>query len=220
MQVEEFLGRKADRPRGGIEGCVVSEQKRRGRLFVLAGPSGVGKGTLRTRALSKVENLVYSISCTTRKPRDGERDGVEYHFVTKKEFEDKAAEGLFLEHAVVHGDRYGTLREDIARELEAGRDVLLEIDVQGAQQVRSLLPESVLIFVLPPSLEALEDRLRKRRTESEEKIRLRLDTAKKEMAKAEEYDHVVLNDVIERASEELRHIIVGYRKEIENKKEI
>jgi guanylate kinase len=173
----------------------------------------VGKGTLRTRALADVENLTYSISCTTRKPRNGERDGVDYHFVTREEFEEKIAGGLFLEHAVVHGDRYGTLREDIVRELESGRDALLEIDVQGAQQIRSLLPESVLIFILPPSLEVLEERLRRRRTESEEKIDLRLEDAKKEMERAKEYDHVVLNDVLERASEELRRIILHYRKQ-------
>lgn len=189
----------------------MSEQRHRGRLFVLAGPSGVGKGTLRMQALSNIENLTYSISCTTRKPRDGERDGVDYYFVAKKEFEEKAAEGLFLEHAVVHGDCYGTLREDIVRELELGRDVLLEIDVQGARQIRSLLPESVLIFILPPSLEVLEERLRRRKTESEEKIQLRLQDAKKEMAQAEGYDHVVLNDVLQRASEELRRIIMRYR---------
>jgi guanylate kinase len=190
---------------------VVSEQKHKGRLFVLAGPSGVGKGTLRIQALSNVENLIYSISCTTRKPREGERDGVDYHFVERKEFEEKVANGLFLEHALVHGERYGTLREDIVRELKSGRDVLLEIDVQGAQQIRSLLPESVLIFILPPSLDALEERLRKRKTEPEEKIMLRLEHAKKEMEQTKEYDHVILNDVIERASEELRHIILSYR---------
>ncbi|MDR2180417.1 MAG: guanylate kinase [Synergistaceae bacterium] len=190
----------------------MSEQKHnKGKLFVLAGPSGVGKGTLRTQALSNVENLVYSISCTTRKPREGERDGVEYHFLTEEEFEEKAAKGSFLEHAVVHGDHYGTLREDIVRELESGRDVLLEIDVQGARQIRFLLPESVLIFVLPPSLDALEERLRKRKTETEEKILLRLEGAKKEMEQAREYDHIVLNDVMERASEELRRIIMSYR---------
>jgi guanylate kinase len=173
----------------------------------------VGKGTLRAQALSDVENLTYSISCTTRKPRDGERDGVDYHFITRKEFEEKIAGGLFLEHAVVHGEHYGTLREDILRELESGRDVLLEIDVQGAQQIRALLPGSVLIFILPPSLEVLEERLRKRKTESEEKIGRRLEVAKKEMEQAKEYDHVVFNEVMERASEELRRIITRYGKE-------
>jgi guanylate kinase len=187
-------------------------QIRKGKLFVLAGPSGVGKGTLRARALEDVEDLVYSISCTTREPRSGEGEGVDYHFVTQKDFEDKVVRGLFLEHAVVHGDCYGTLGENVERETNAGRDVLLEIDVQGAQQVRRLRPESVLIFVAPPSLEVLERRLRQRRTEPEEKIKLRLDNAKKEIQEIEEYDHVILNDVLDQAAEELRSIVLGYRK--------
>jgi guanylate kinase len=136
---------------------------------------------------------------------------VDYHFVTKEDFEDRVARGSFLEYAQVHGDCYGTLREDVERETDAGRDVLLEIDVQGARQVRRLLPESVLIFVAPPSLEVLEKRLRQRKTETEEKIRLRLDNAKKEMAELGEYDHVVFNDVLDRAAEELRNIVLGYR---------
>jgi guanylate kinase len=187
-------------------------QIRKGKLFVLAGPSGVGKGTLRARALEDVEDLVYSISCTTREPRSGEREGVDYYFVTQKDFEDKVVRGLFLEHAVVHGDCYGTLGENVERETNAGRDVLLEIDVQGAQQVRRLRPESVLIFVTPPSLEVLERRLRQRRTEPEEKIKLRLENAKKEIQEIEEYDHVILNDVLDQAAEELRSIVLGYRK--------
>ncbi|MDR2528245.1 MAG: guanylate kinase [Synergistaceae bacterium] len=184
-----------------------SGQTRKGRLFVLGGPSGVGKGTLRAQALADIDNLSYSISCTTRKPRVGERDGVDYHFITREDFEDKAAQGLFLEHATVHEDRYGTLREDVTRELDAGHDVLLEIDVQGAQQIQRLLPESVLIFIAPPSLEALEERLRLRRTESEDKIKLRLENAKKEMERSSDYDHIILNDVLDHASKELRDLI-------------
>jgi guanylate kinase len=185
--------------------------KRKGRLFVLAGPSGVGKGTLRTRALSDIEDLVYSISCTTRKPRSGERDGVDYHFVTREDFEDRAARGLFLEHAVVHRDLYGTLREDVVRETEAGHDVLLEIDVQGARQIRQFWPDCVLIFISPPSPEILAQRLRQRKTESEEQIQLRLENAKKEMKEAASYDHVIINDELGRASEELRSVIESYR---------
>jgi guanylate kinase len=158
-----------------------------------------------------MEDLVYSISCTTRKPRGGEREGVDYHFLTKEGFEDRAARGLFLEHAAVHGEFYGTLREDVERETDAGRDVLLEIDVQGARQVRRLVPESVLIFVAPPSLEELEKRLRWRKTESEEKISLRLENAKKEMEEMGKYDHVVVNDVLDQAAAELRNIVLGCR---------
>ena len=186
---------------------------RKGRLFVLAGPSGVGKGTLRKRALSDMEDLTYSVSCTTRQPRDGERDGVEYHFVTTQDFEEKIAAGLFLEHAIVHGCRYGTLLPDVERETEAGRDVLLEIDVQGARQVREILPESVLIFVAPPSLDALERRLRQRKTESEEKIALRLKNAKEEMARSSEFDRVMVNDNLDRACGELRDIFLSYRRD-------
>ena len=183
----------------------------KGRLFVFAGPSGVGKGTLRTKALSDFEDLTYSVSCTTRPPREMERDGVDYHFVTARDFEEKIAGGLFLEHAVVHGYRYGTLLESVEREMEAGRDVLLEIDVQGARQIREILPESVLIFVAPPSLDVLEKRLRQRETESEEKIALRLENAKKEIALSSEYDRVIVNDDLEQTCEELRELFLSYR---------
>jgi len=189
----------------------MTEGKRRGRLFVLSGPSGVGKGTLRERALDDLEDLVYSISCTTRAPRAGERDGVEYRFISKPDFEDRIKRGLFLEHAAVHDAYYGTLREDVERELNAGRDVLLEIDVQGGFQVRAALPDAVLLFVAPPSLEELERRLRERGTESDEKIRLRLRNAVRELEQQEKYDRVVVNDDLDRASAELRGIILDYR---------
>ena len=185
---------------------------RKGRLFVLAGPSGAGKGTLREKALTDIEDLIYSVSCTTRQPREGERDGVDYRFVTMRDFEEKIAGGLFLEHAVVHGDRYGTLLADVLREREAGRDVLLEIDVQGARQVKVILPESVMIFISPPSLDVLEQRLRRRKTETEDKIAIRLENAKKEMALSSEYDHVIVNDDLERACGELRDVLLSYRR--------
>ena len=118
-----------------------------GKLFVLSGPSGVGKGTLREHALKNAPNLSYSISCTTRKPREGETDGVEYRFISREKFQDDISQGLFLEYAHVHEDYYGTLKADVVNELEAGRDVLLEIDVQGALQVRDKMPGAVLIFV-------------------------------------------------------------------------
>jgi guanylate kinase len=136
---------------------------------------------------------------------------VDYHFVTREDFEDRVARGLFLEHAVVHRDLYGTLREDVVRETDKGRDVLLEIDVQGARQIRQLLPDSVLIFISPPSLDALARRLVQRGTESEEQIALRIENAKKEMEQVEQYDHVILNDDLTQASEALRGIIVSYR---------
>jgi len=189
----------------------MSVRERKGRIFVLAGPSGVGKGTLRARALSNVENLVYSVSCTTRKPRAGERDGVEYHFVSAREFEDELERGMFLEHASVHGNYYGTPRKNVEQEMEAGRDVLLEIDVQGAEQIRRILPDSVLIFISPPSLEVLANRLRERGTESEDKIALRLENAKKEIEQAVKYHYIIVNDDLSSASDELTSIILSYR---------
>ncbi|MDO4786509.1 MAG: guanylate kinase [Fretibacterium sp.] len=186
--------------------------RHRGRLFVLSGPSGVGKGTLRTQALKGIEGLAYSVSCTTRSPRPEDREGVDYRFVSEDEFTRMAEQGLFLEHARVHGGpRYGTLREDVERELDAGHDVLLEIDVQGALQVRSLVPDSVMIFVLPPSEAELERRLRGRHTETESELRSRLESAKRELQQAEKYDHVLMNDDLDRASEGLRRIILSYR---------
>ena len=189
----------------------MSDQKRRGRLFVLAGPSGAGKGTLRARIIGDIGNLVYSISCTTRSPRPGEQDGVEYRFISKQDFEDRIRQGLFLEHAFVHDHCYGTLREDVERELGKGHDVLLEIDVQGAEQVRTLVPGSVLIFVSPPSLDILEERLRQRGTESDEQVALRLENAKKEMLQAPLYEHGIVNDTVDRAAEELKGIILKHR---------
>ena len=196
---------------GAIRHPVNHKEGHKGRLFVLGGPSGVGKGTLRSRATSGLEKLRYSISCTTRKPREGERDGIDYHFIEKDDFEDKVARGLFLEHASVHSNYYGTLREDVVREIETGYDVMLEIDVQGADQVRRLLPESVLIFIAPPSLEVLEQRLRLRQTESEEQIKLRLENARKEMALSASYDHIILNDNLDCPAEELRNVILSYK---------
>ena len=180
-------------------------------LFILAGPSGVGKGTLRARALSGIDGLAYSISCTTRSPREGEREGADYRFLSKEDFEDRVKRGLFLEHALVHGNRYGTLRGDVEREMAAGHDVLLEIDVQGAERVRRLVPDCVMLFIAPPSLAVLEARLRKRGTDSEETIALRLVNAKEEMAHSAEYDRVIVNDDLERAAEELRGVILSYR---------
>ncbi len=179
----------------------------KGKLFVLSGPSGVGKGTLREHALNDLSNLVYSISCTTRKPREGETNGVEYRFITHEKFEEDIRQNLFLEYAHVHSDYYGTLKADVERELDAGKNVLLEIDVQGALQVRDKIHEAVLIFVAPPSIETLESRLRNRNTESEEALRVRLSNAAKELDLQNEYDYIIVNDDLDKACEELRRII-------------
>ncbi len=188
------------------------KNERKGKFFIISGPSGVGKGTLRLRALNDLSNLVYSISCTTRAPREGEREGVDYRFISEQEFREKVNEGLFLEYAEVHGASYGTLRNDVMREIDAGHDVVLEIDVQGALQIQSIMPEeAVLIFVMPPSVNELERRLRLRHTETEDKIQIRVANAMEEMKQADKYDHVILNDELSRASDELKDIIFKYR---------
>ena len=179
-----------------------------GRLFVLSGPSGVGKGTLREHALKNAPNLTYSISCTTRKPREGETDGVEYRFISRGKFTEDISRGLFLEYAHVHEDYYGTLKADVVRELEAGHDVLLEIDVQGALQVREKMPDAVLIFVAPPDVETLKRRLLGRGTEAQTSVNVRLENALKELALKDEYDYVIVNDDLDTACEELRKIIL------------
>ena len=179
-----------------------------GKLFVLSGPSGVGKGTLREHALNNAPNLKYSISCTTRNPREGETDGVEYRFISHAKFQDCISQGLFLEYAHVHEDYYGTLKRDVVNELESGHDVLLEIDVQGALQVKEKMPEAVLIFVAPPSVEVLTQRLKGRGTESAGSLEIRLANAMKEIALKDRYDYVIVNDDLDSACEELRKIIL------------
>ena len=191
------------------ENARTDTEHRIGTLFVLSGPSGAGKGTLRQKALADIPGLVYSISCTTRGPRPGETDGVEYRFITHEQFTDWIAQGRFLEYAHVHDDMYGTLKDDVMRELEAGNNVLLEIDVQGALQVREKIPQAVLVFVDVPSVEELERRLRNRHTETEEALRTRLANAVKELGLKGEYDRIIVNDDLDTACEELRRIIAS-----------
>ena len=181
----------------------------RGKLFVLSGPSGAGKGTLREHALQDIPNLVYSISCTTRRPRPGELDGREYRFITHEQFTAWVEQGRFLEYAHVHDDMYGTLKADVIRELEAGRNVLLEIDVQGALQVRDKMPDALLVFVDVPSIGELERRLRDRHTETEAALQVRLANAVRERELKHEYDYVVVNDDLDAACRELREIITS-----------
>lgn len=183
----------------------------KGKLFVLSGPSGAGKGTLRKKVFETVQGIRFSISCTTRPPRQGEKEGIDYRFISEEAFLSLLKEDKFLEHAKVHGHYYGTLRDDVERTLSSGIDMVLEIDVQGAFQIREKMPESILVFVSPPSLEELEHRLRERGTESGEHLRLRMKNARLEMMKAKDYDYVIVNDDAERASEELKSIIIGCR---------
>lgn len=182
---------------------------KRGRLFILSGPSGVGKGTVRARLFEKIPGLVYSISCTTRSPREGEIDGVHYRFIDDAAFDSFVREGRFLEWARVHENRYGTLRADVENQLSEGRSVVLEIDVQGALQVKRKMPESVMIFIMPPSLRELEERLSGRGTEETEMVRIRLRNAESELALSGQYDYAVVNDQVERAANELAEIFMN-----------
>ncbi len=180
----------------------------RGPLIILSGPSGSGKSTVVRRLLDSFgARMRLSVSATTRPGRRGEVDGVDYHFWTRERFEEAKARDGFLEWAEVHGNCYGTLRSEVEPYLDRGIGVLLDIDVQGAEQVRARCPDHVSIFVKPPSLEELERRLRGRGTESEEAIQRRLANARKELARAGEYQHQVVNDVLERCVAELRQLI-------------
>lgn len=180
------------------------------RVFVISGPSGAGKGTLVTRACSERPFLQTAVSCTTRKPRDGEIDGRHYYFITDDEFLALVDAGEFLETAYVHGHRYGTLKSEVLRIIESGSSVILEIDVQGGMQVKKEIPEAVLIFIEPPSLEDLEKRLRKRKSESEEDIELRMSNAMQEMLLSNSYDAVVINDDVKQATKDLLEIIADF----------
>ena len=176
---------------------------RKGNLFVLSGPSGAGKGTLVKRVLQRVPDAWVSVSATTRQPRPGEVDGRDYFFLDQPRFDELVSQGGFLEWAHVHGNSYGTLRSRVQDRIDHGSQVILEIDVQGAFQVKKAMPEAHLIFIEPPSLEELERRLRGRGTETEEGICNRMKTAEVELARKMEYDVQVVNDELERATEEL-----------------
>ncbi len=173
-----------------------------GRLFVVAGPSGAGKGTLIAELLRRYATAWLSVSVTTRKPRRDEVQGAQYRFMGEGEFRRMAAHGDFLEWAEVHGNLYGTPEAEVRRKLVAGRDVILEIDVQGARQVRRKMPDAVTVFVLPPSVEELEKRLRGRGSEDEAELARRLRNAVEESREQGDYRYVVLNDVLHRAVEE------------------
>jgi len=182
-----------------------------GRLFVMTGASGVGKGTVRAKVLERTR-LFYSISMTTRPPRPGERHGVDYYFVDRPTFEALLAEGGFLEHAEYVGHLYGTPKAPVMRALERGEDVLLEIEVQGALQVKDKVPQAVLIFLLPPSLSELKRRLVYRGTDGPEKIEKRLKQAEWEINNAHLFDYVVVNDVLEEAVADFLAILTAERR--------
>jgi guanylate kinase len=176
-------------------------------VFVITGPSGVGKGTLIRELRRRVSDLELSVSATTREPRDGEEDGRDYHFLSRDEFDRRADANEFLEHATYSGNRYGTLRAEVEDRLAAGHSVVLEIEVQGARQVRAAMPEAVLVFIAPPDPAALRERLEGRGTDPAEAIDQRLRTAELELAAQEEFEHVVVNDDLDRAADELERIV-------------
>lgn len=180
----------------------------RGLLVVLSGPSGVGKGTVR-KALFELEghDLVYSISMTTRQPREGEIDGEDYFFVTKDEFEERIRQDQFLEYAEFVGNYYGTPKDKVEEQLERGKEVVLEIEVQGANQVREKAPDGVFIFIAPPTKEALYRRLLRRGTENPVMIQQRMDKAEREFPLAHKYDYIVVNDEVTNAADRILAII-------------
>jgi guanylate kinase len=183
----------------------------RGTLFIVAAPSGAGKSSLVNAALARMPGISLSISYTSRAPRPGERHAQHYHFIGVEEFQQMIAAGDFFEHALVHGDYKGTARQSVEPQLAAGQDVLLEIDWQGARQVRAAMPEALSVFILPPSREALQARMRARGQDSEEVIVRRLAAAREEMSHYAEFDYVVINEDFETAVTEMQAIFQASR---------
>jgi guanylate kinase len=178
-----------------------------GHVFVITGPSGVGKGTLIRGLLERVPGLELSVSATTRPPRPGERDGVDYHFLSDEEFDRRVANGEFVEHARYSGHQYGTLRSELERRMAEAAGVVLEIEVQGARQIRAAMAEAVQVFIAPPSVEALRARLVGRGTDAPADVEARLATALEELQAEKEFEYVVVNDRLEQATEELAEIV-------------
>jgi guanylate kinase len=181
----------------------------RGALFVVTGASGTGKTTLVKAALATIPDLGWSVSATTRGPRAGEVDGKDYHFVSQERFDEMVERGELLEWAPVYGNRYGTPRQPVVEALSEGRSILLEIDQQGARQVRDALPDAVSIFVLPPSMEVIEQRLRGRSTDSEAVIQRRVAEARDQIVHCGEFDYLVVNDDLASATDQFQAILVA-----------
>ncbi len=183
------------------------EQPIQGQIFVVSAPSGAGKTTLCQIILEKFSKISYSISHTTRSPRAGEEDGVDYFFISKEEFEERIQKNLLVEWAKVHNNYYGTSVDFIQNCIQKGKSLLLDIDVQGARQIKNCFPDAVTIFISPPSFKVLEERLRKRGTDAEDVILQRLDNAENEMAQKDFYEYEVVNDDLESAAKELTKIM-------------
>lgn len=183
----------------------------KGRLFILSGPSGSGKDTVLAGVFERCPEIAFSISSITRPMRAGEREGEKYHFISRAEFEEMIAADALLEHNVFVGNYYGTPREPVERCIAAGGDMIVEVDVNGAAQIRKKMPEAVSIFIMPPSLEVLRDRLSRRGTESAELVEERLASAVGEIARAGEYDYIVVNEALDRAVADVITVIAGDR---------
>jgi len=194
-----------------LESPDINTQPRSAHLFIIAAPSGGGKTTLCREVRKRFSDMLYSVSYTTRKLRDGEREGVDYYFIDKNDFENGIAAGEWAEWALVHGNYYGTSKDFLDKGLADGRDILLDIDVQGTRQILEHYTNSVAIFILPPSLEVLQQRLKARGTDSAESIAVRLKNAEKEMSQQDLYHHLIVNDQLSKAVPELISIIENYR---------
>ncbi len=181
----------------------------KGKTFIICGPSGVGKGTVVSRLMEADPTLYFSVSATTRAPRAGEADGVHYHFLTRERFQEWIDAGDFLEHAQFVGNFYGTPRRYVDEAMDQGRDVLLDIEIQGAEQIHQKRPEAVRIYIAPPSWEELERRLTGRGTEDAEKVRSRLARGREEFAAARDFDYLVINDTVDHAVAEIRAIMTA-----------
>lgn len=190
----------------------------KGRLFILSGPSGSGKDTILKEALKRHPEIKLSISSITRDMREGEIEGEKYHFISREEFEDQLSRDMFLEHNVFVGNYYGTPRLPVEECMAAGGDMIVEIDVNGAKQVKAKIPQAISIFIMPPSFEVLKKRLSGRGTESEELVTKRLNEAIREIRSAYDYDYIVINDKLEEAIEDLLSVILCERLHIEKNK--
>lgn len=182
---------------------------KKGKLFVISAPSGAGKTTLCDKLRKNYKALEYSISYTTRKPRADEKDGIDYFFISEKQFLEMVENNVFVEWAKVHGNYYGTSKEFIEKSINSGKNIILDIDPQGARNLKKSVKDGIFIFVVAPSLKALEERLRNRRTESEEVLRLRLENAKNEVKLFKEYDYIILNNNFDKAYKELESIYIA-----------
>ena len=189
---------------------VAVTERKQGLLFIVSAPSGAGKSTLCQAVLQRFPDLAYSVSYTTRSPRAGEQPGRDYHFISREEFEKGIADGRWAESARVHDHYYGTSAEFVDRELAAGRDILLDIDVQGARQILMRFPQAITVFIMPPSIEILESRLRARGSDSDQAIALRLANARQEMAHKDTYRHVIINDRLPEATSKLIALLESY----------